>query len=131
MSQVMLEQAFLLMMYSFAAFWVWTLISVGFLLATPKTFLQKYFCPPYFRSGEVVVFSAFPANLIRNVMFIRILASPSSGKVRGLSEAYHDVPSWLIAYAKVLYVSLIAVLIWMLGILVFWGCYIAYDQWLA
>jgi hypothetical protein len=131
MSQVMMEQAFLLMMYSFAAFWIWTMISVGFLLATPKAFLEKYFCPPYFRSAEVIIFSAFPSNLIRNVMFIRLIASPSSGKVRGLSEAYRDVPSWLITYAKVLYISLILVLIWMFGMLAFWGCYIAYDHWLA
>ena len=61
-------------------------------------------------------------------MFIRLLASPSSGKVRGLEEAYKDAPASLVTYAKFLYLSLILVLAWMFGMLAFWGCYIAYDQ---
>lgn len=126
MSEVVLQQAFMLWMYSILAFWIWGGVSVGFLVATPRSFLDKYFSEPYFGPGELAFLSGFPTNLMRNVMFIRLLASPSSGKKRGLTEAYKDVPGWLIKFARFLYISLLLVLAWLLGMTVFWCIYIVF-----
>lgn len=128
MSQELGEFLFLCLWYSFYGMFLWTLAAVMFRLFTPRTFHNKYFSTPYFREAEVVMLSGFPMMFIRTAMFIRLLASPSSGKVRGLEEAYKDAPASLVAYAKFLYISLIIVLAWMFGMLAFWGCYFAYDE---
>jgi hypothetical protein len=129
MSQELGEFLFLCLWYSFYGMFFWGCASVIFQIATPRAFMRKYFAAPYFREAEIIMLSGFPLFLIRTAMFIRILASPSSGNVRGLSEAYKDAPGWLVAYARILYASLILVMIWMFGMLTFWGCYMAYDKW--
>lgn len=90
--------------------------------------MQKYFRKPHFNQGEIAVLSTFPTIFIRTVMFVRLLASPSSGKVRGLTEAYKDVSTGVRRYAQVLYVVLIVTLIWMFGTLLVLFSVIAYDS---
>jgi hypothetical protein len=131
MSQELGGFLFLCLWYSFYGMFGWTFAALIFRLITPSAFHHKYFTTPYFREAEVTMLTGFPLMFVRTAMFIRLLASPSSGLKRGLSEAYIDAPAWLVAYAKLLYLSLILVLIWMFGMLAFWGCYIAYDKWLT
>ena len=130
MSQELGEFLFFCLWYSFYGMFGWALAALIFRILTPAAFHRKYFATPYFRSGEVMMLSGFPLMFVRTAMFIRLLASPSSGKVRGLDNAYMDAPVWLIAYAKFLYVTLILVLIWMFGMLAFWGGYLTYMEWL-
>ena len=106
----------------------WTLLSLPFMFALPREFMQKYFSQPHFNKSELAIFSAFPANLIRNVMFVRLIASPSSGRVRGLAEAYKDVSSFIRAYAKFLYGSLLFVLLWLFGTGFIMVAVITYDN---
>jgi hypothetical protein len=98
------------------------------MFALPREFMQKYFSQPHFNKSELAIFSAFPANLIRNVMFVRLLASPSSGKVRGLTEAYKDVSAIIRNYAKLLYGALLFVLIWLFGTGFIMVAVITYDN---
>ena len=128
MSQELGEFLFFCLWYSFYGMIGWTFAALTFRLMTPSAFHRKYFTTPYFREAEVVMLSGFPLMFVRTAMFIRLLASPSSGKARGLTEAYKDAPAWLITYAKFLYITLILVLFWMFGMLAFWGGYIAYDR---
>lgn len=131
MSQELGGFLFLCLWYSFYGMFSWTFAALIFRLITPTAFHRKYFTTPYFREAEVTMLTGFPLMFVRTAMFIRLLASPSSGLKRGLSEAYKEAPVWLVTYAKLLYLSLILVLTWMFGMLAFWGCYIAYDQWLT
>jgi len=64
----------------------------------PKKVLETYFKEPYFRPAEITMFTGFPFGYIRTAMFMRALAFPSSGKRRGVENAYKLVPVW---YCKV------------------------------
>lgn len=60
----------------------------------PKDVLEKYFRPPYFRSFECALFSGLPYAPMRTIMFMRVIAYPSSGARRGLTEVHLLVPQW-------------------------------------
>jgi tellurite resistance protein TehA-like permease len=86
----------------------------------PKAVLEKYFKPPYFRELECMLFTGIPYAPIRTVMFMRVIGFPSSGKVRGISDAYLLVPNWYRIVSKVMIivavVNMVVVLLCMLGI---------------
>lgn len=128
MSEVIYGWLFWSLMGSCAAIFAWTLISVPLMFLLSGEFMQKYFRKPHFNQGEIAVLSTFPTIFIRTVMFVRLLASPSSGKVRGLTEAYKDVSTGVRRYAQVLYVVLITTLVWMFGTLLVLFSVIAYDS---
>ena len=85
----------------------------------PKAVLAKYFKPPYFRESECLFFTGIPYAPIRTVMFIRAIASPASGKVRGVTEAHLLVPAWYRFAAKVmaiaLYIMAVSLLVFLVG----------------
>lgn len=118
MPDVVYTYLFWALMASAVGMLVWTLTSIPLMFILSKGFMDKYFVKPYFNSGEIVFLSGFPGNLIRNVMFIRLLASPSSGEIRGLAGAYEDVSLGVRTYALYLYRSLQIVLVWMFGTLI-------------
>ena len=64
----------------------------------PKQVVKTYFKKPYFNPFELSFFSGFPFAFYRSAMFMRVLGVPSSGKKRGLTEAYKLAPVW---YCKV------------------------------
>ena len=80
MSEVIYGWLFWSLMGSCAAIFAWILISVPFMFLLSGEFMQKYFRKPHFNQGEIAVLSTFPTIFIRTVMFVRLLASPSSGK---------------------------------------------------
>jgi len=73
----------------------------------PKTLIEKYFKPPYFKPAECAMFSGFPFAIIRTIMFLRILGYPKSGKNRGLTEVYKLVPAWYRNISKIIVVLII------------------------
>jgi hypothetical protein len=70
-------------------------------LLIPKSLLTTYFTQPFFKAGEVAALSGFPLAYIRTIMFMRLLAFPCSGKVRGLTNAYELAPAWLCKFSKI------------------------------
>ena len=64
----------------------------------PKQVVKTYFKKPYFNPFELSFFSGFPFGYYKSFMFMRVLGVPSSGKKRGLTEAYKLAPVW---YCKV------------------------------
>lgn len=92
----------------------------------PKEMLRAYFKEPYFSSTEVAFFSAFPFFFMRTVMFMRIAAWPSSGKRRGLSDAYQLAPRWFQVMSKtfilIFFISFIPLIV-LVPILLFGFCY--------
>jgi hypothetical protein len=86
----------------------------------PQAVLVKYFKPPYFREMECMLFTGIPYAPIRTVMFMRVIAFPSSGKVRGITDAHLLVPNWYRTVSKVMIViafaNMLVVLLCMLGI---------------
>lgn len=75
----------------------------------PIAMLRTYFKKPYFSSAEVALFSTFPFFFIRTVMFMRLAAWPSSGKNRGLTEAYLLAPPWFRVISKIYIVAFLSV----------------------
>lgn len=121
-----MEFIFLLWIYDTAAlFFVYFLIGVCHVLM-PKRILTTYFKAPYFKPGEIAIFSGFPYAYIRTVMFMRLLAYPSSGAKRGLVEAHLLAPNWfrlmckvvLLAFGVTFSVFVLAVLIFMLDMII-------------
>ena len=64
----------------------------------PKKVLKAYFKEPHFSTAEITMFTGFPFGYMRTAMFMRILGFPSSGKKRGVENAYKMAPVW---YCKV------------------------------
>ena len=74
----------------------------------PKHLIKDYFKSPYFQKWELNKLSIFPFFFIRTVMFMRLLAQPSSGKKRGLTEVYQSVSPWFRKYCAVVLVFFLA-----------------------
>ena len=85
------------------------LLTMHFLM--PKTILEKYFKPPYFRPMEVEVFTGIPYAPMRTVMLLWVMAYPRFGKKRGLTNAYKDAPQWYRLCGGILITSILIVLI--------------------
>ena len=60
----------------------------------PKVLIKTYFKAPYFQKWELNKFNKFPFFFIRTAMFMRLIAQPSSGKKRGMVEAYKLTSRW-------------------------------------
>lgn len=98
---------------------VFFLIFIAHILM-PKRLLTTYFKVPYFREGEIVMFTGFPFGYIRTVMFMRLLANPASGAKRGLTQAFELAPLWFRLYSKFTLLSFYAVAgLFMLIMLIF------------
>lgn len=78
---------------------VFFLILIAHILM-PRNLLATYFKAPYFREGEIVMFTGFPFGYIRTIMFMQLLAYPSSGTKRGLTQAFELAPLWFRLYSK-------------------------------
>lgn len=85
----------------------------------PKAVLDKYFKPPYFRDVERMLFTGIPYAPIRTIMFMRAIAFPGSGKVRGITGAHLLAPNWYRIVSKIMIIvavlNMLAVLIFLLG----------------
>ena len=73
----------------------------------PKNVLKTYFKEPYFRPGEIAIFTGFPFGYMRTAMFNRVLGFPSSGKKRGLENAYKIAPVWYCRASKYFIIFLV------------------------
>ncbi|SDU32476.1 hypothetical protein [Halopseudomonas salegens] len=78
-------------------------------LFLPKAMFEAYFKEPYFSHTEIAIFSAFPFTFFRVIMFMRLAGWPSSGKRRGMTEAYLLAPIWFRRISKVM-ISILLVL---------------------
>ncbi|SDU32460.1 hypothetical protein SAMN05216210_3119 [Halopseudomonas salegens] len=81
--------------------WLFIMFVMSFFI--PKAMFDKYFKEPYFSHTEIAVFSAFPLNFYRVVMFMRLAGWPNSGKRRGMTEAYLLAPIWFRRISKVMF----------------------------
>jgi len=70
----------------------------------PRKVLKTYFKEPHFSQTEITMFTGFPFGYMRTAMFMRALGFPSSGKRRGVENAYKIAPAW---YCKVSKYSII------------------------
>lgn len=93
----------------------------------PKTIIETYFKPPYFKPAECALFSGFPYAPMRTVMFMRVLGFPDSGKVRGLTEAHILAPTWYRKASKVVVLMAILLFISMLLISAGFGIYFVFE----
>ena len=81
----------------YSVIWLWlsfSLVVIIYFLIS-KQFLESYFKKPHFSQTEIIALSGFPLCLMRTVMFMRLLGFPSSGKKRGLENAYRTESIWL------------------------------------
>ena len=93
----------------------------------PKKVLETYFKEPHFSITEITMFTGIPFGYMRTAMFMRALAFPSSGKRRGVENAYKLAPVWYCKVSKYFIVFFIPlmVLIILLTIIFF----IRYELW--
>jgi hypothetical protein len=75
----------------------------------PKPVLEKYFKPPYFKVAECAFLRGVLFGPIRTVMFMRVLSCPSSGKKRGMTEAYKLAPRWYIILSRTIIISIFGI----------------------
>lgn len=80
----------------------WLVVMFVMHFFVPKKMIETYFKEPYFSRSEIAVFSAFPFNYFRDVMFMRLAGWPESGKKRGLVDAHKLAPSWFKTVSKIL-----------------------------
>jgi hypothetical protein len=85
------------------------LFALHFLM--PKQLLKEYFRKPYFREGEIIIFTGFPFAYIRTSMFMRVIAFPNSGKARGMTEAFKLAPKWLRVISKIWIITVLVTFI--------------------
>ena len=93
----------------------------------PKNVLKTYFKEPYFSATEITMFTGIPFGYMRTTMFMRALAFPSSGKRRGVENAYKLAPVWYCKASKyfiVFFVPLMALIILLTAI-----GFIRYELW--
>ena len=83
----------------------------------PKTVLDNYFKPPYFKLGECNLFTGFPYAPMRTIMLMRVLGFPHSGEKRGLTEAYKLVPPWYQFASKLVISSIFIIAVLLIIIL--------------
>lgn len=72
----------------------WLIVMFAMHFFAPKKLIETYFKEPHFSRSELAIFSAFPFNYFRDIMFMRLAGWPASGKKRGLTEAYKLAPRW-------------------------------------
>lgn len=87
--------------------WLVTMFLLHFFV--PKSMIERYFKEPYFSRHEIAVYSAFPFNYFRDIMFMRLAGWPNSGKRRGLTEVYKMAPSWFRIVSRISIVFFVGV----------------------
>ncbi len=93
----------------------------------PKKVLETYFKEPHFSITEITMFTGIPFGYMRTAMFMRALAFPSSGKRRGVENAYKLAPVWYCKASKyfiIIYVPLMALMV-LLSVVI----YIHFEAW--
>jgi hypothetical protein len=91
-----------LVFFLLAATIVWLAVIFILHFFVPKALLKTYFCEPYFSPSEIEIFTGFPFAYMRTAMFMRLVAWPSCGKKRGLTQAYALAPPWFRLASKTL-----------------------------
>ena len=93
----------------------------------PKKVLETYFKEPHFSITEITMFTGIPFGYMRTTMFMRALAFPSSGKKRGVENAYKLAPVWYCKISKyfIIFIIPLAVLLMLLTVIGF----IRYELW--
>ena len=92
-------------------FYLFTVLGAAFLLVAipyaliihflmPRAILDKYFKPPYFREGEIALFTGIPYAPMRTVMLVGVMVFPRLGKKRKLTELHLETPRWYLIAAK-------------------------------
>lgn len=93
---------------------IFVILVMHFLM--PKTVIEEYFKPPYFRPAECAMFSGFPFAIMRTIMFMRVMGFPKSGERRSLTEVYKLVPHWYQIISKIIVFMVIFLLVSILSI---------------
>ena len=64
---------------------------------TPRLFLKKYFCKPYFTNFETQLFSGIPYYIARTMILCSGINFPSRiKKGRGIKNRREGLPNWFI-----------------------------------
>lgn len=92
----------------------------------PKDMLRTYFREPYFSPAEIEFFTGFPFAYMRTAMFMRLAGWPSSGKRRGLTDAYKLAPLWFQRLSRVF----IRIFLIIFSLMMVLGCFLAIAFWL-
>ena len=101
MSMIIFGYGFDLFTVLVAAFFVIAIpyaLIIHFLM--PRAILDKYFKPPYFREGEIALFTGIPYAPMRTVMLVSVMVFPGLGKKRKLTELHLETPRWYLIAAK-------------------------------
>ena len=90
----------------FFLLWFWGTISWLILIIpattllrylTPKWFLERYFCKPYFTNFETQLFSGIPYYIARTMILCSGINFPSRiQKGRGIKNIRKGLPNWFI-----------------------------------
>jgi hypothetical protein len=103
------------------ALWVLVLALAAIGWALPRPFKDSVFREPHFRPAELGFLCGAPMGFIRTLMLMRLVASPASGRKRGLVDVHLRAPPWFLPLARVgipLFFTLLAaffgLLAWML-----------------
>jgi hypothetical protein len=107
----MIDMHILFLVFMWVLFSIWVVVALVLVMhfLMPKVILEKYFIPPYFKSGECVLFTGIPYAPIRTIMLMRVLGFPKTGKKRGLTEAYKLAPLWYQIASKTLINTIFAI----------------------
>lgn len=63
---------------------------------TPKSFLETYFCAPYFGEFEIKFYTGIPYYIMRTWMFNWAVVFPSRVKKRGIENIREGCPNWFV-----------------------------------
>lgn len=99
----------------FLALTLWLPILLVITLATPRQLLDKYFKPPHFNGGELIVFGSFPGFLMRTSLFCRLYLTPKAVKGRNLEGFVEDSPKWYRLSVLVIVLGAIAHTLFVIG----------------
>ncbi|MCF6282405.1 MAG: hypothetical protein L3J28_09375 [Candidatus Polarisedimenticolaceae bacterium] len=122
------EAIFDLMLLTWATTFLLVLVILAMHFLMPSAVLDKYFKSPYFKDVECLLFTGIPYAPMRTIMFIRAIANPKSGKLRGITQAHLLVPNWYRVLSKVvivsIYINTLLLLVFIIGAGVFY-----YMEW--
>jgi hypothetical protein len=65
-------------------------------ILTPKSFLERYFCAPYFGEFEIKFYTGIPYYIMRTWMFNWAVVFPSRVKKRGIENIREGCPNWFV-----------------------------------
>jgi len=106
----MIALPFEVLMYLFLALMGNLLLIFIMHVLMPRKVLEIYFKEPHFSQTEITMFTGFPFAYMRTAMFMRALGFPSSGKRRGVEDAYKLAPVWYCKASRYIVISLLITL---------------------